>query len=73
LGNFYLTSIVSLRKGNKRNYPFPAAAGKQITVHDYDFVRDRYFFIDMYYKDYFEEGFRMICSGFISIKINQGI
>ncbi len=58
LGNFYLTSIASLEKGEQQKLSISGSSSEnKVTVHDYDFIRNRYFFIDTYYKDHYEEGF----------------
>ena len=58
VGNFYLTGIASLEKGEQQKLSISGSSSEsKTTVHDYDFVRNRYFFIDTYYKNYYEQGF----------------
>jgi hypothetical protein len=58
LGDFYLTSIASLEKGEQQKLSISGSSSEnRVTVHDYDFIRNRYFFIDTYYKEYYEKGF----------------
>jgi hypothetical protein len=58
VGNFYFTGIASLEKGEQKKLTISGSSSEsQTELHDYDFIKNRYFFIDTYYKDYFEKGF----------------
>jgi len=58
VGNFYFTGIASLEKGEQKKLTISGSSSEsQTQLHDYDFIKNRYFFIDAYYKDYFEGGF----------------
>ena len=58
VGNFYMTGIASLEKGEQKKITISGSSSEsQTTIHDYDFVKNRYFFVDTYYKDYYEKGF----------------
>ncbi len=58
VGDFYFTSIASLEKGEQQKLSLSGSSSEsKTTVFDYNFVRNRYFFIDTYYRNYYENGF----------------
>ena len=58
IGNFYLTGLVSLEKGEQKKLTISGGSKEsKSVVHDYDFIKNRYFFIDQYYRGRFEAGF----------------
>lgn len=57
VGNFYFTGIASLEKGEQQKLTISGSASEsQTTVRDYEFMKNRYFFVDQYYLDYYESG-----------------
>lgn len=57
VGNFYFTGIASLEKGDQQKLTISGSAKEsQTTIRDYDFMKNRYFFVDSYYRNYFEAG-----------------
>jgi len=58
VGNFYVTTLASLEKGEQKKLSISGSSKESKTViHDYDFVKDRYFFMDDYYRERYETGF----------------
>ncbi|TFH02464.1 MAG: cell surface protein SprA [Calditrichales bacterium] len=58
VGNFYFTGIASIEKGEQKKLTISGNSEESKTVvHDYDFVKNKYFFMDEYYRTRFEEGF----------------
>ncbi len=58
MGNLHLTTIASLEKGQQEELTVNGSASEQThTIKDYEFIRNRYFFIDLDYHGYFEQGF----------------
>jgi len=58
VGNFHLSGIASLEKGEQKKLTISGSAKEsQTKIHDYDFIRNRYFFIDDFYLDNYETGF----------------
>jgi len=58
VGNLYFTAIASLEKGQQQELSISGGASESnTTVKDYEFIRNRYFFADTYYRDTFEDGF----------------
>jgi hypothetical protein len=58
IGNLYLTGLVSLEKGEQKKLTISGGSKEsKSVVHDYDFIKKRYFFIDQYYRERFEAGF----------------
>lgn len=56
VGDFYFTGIASLEKGEQQKLTISgSAAESQTTVRDYDYIKNRYFFIDDYYVGEFEK------------------
>lgn len=57
LGNLHFTGIASLEKGQQQELSISGGASEATTkVKDTDFIKNRYFFVDKYYRDYFEYG-----------------
>ena len=57
MGNLYFTAIASLEKGQQQELSLSGGSKEsKSTIKDYDFIKNRYFFADTYYKDYFENG-----------------
>jgi len=57
VGDFYFTGIASLEKGEQQKLTISGGASEsKTTVRDYDYIKNRYFFVDEYYADYFEQG-----------------
>ncbi len=58
LGNLYFTGIASLEKGQQQELTVSGGSKEsQTTVKDYEFIKNRYFFADLYYRNYYEQGF----------------
>lgn len=58
VGNFYFTGVASLEKGEQKKLTISGSSKESKSViHDYDFIKNRYFFVDTYYEDRFEKGF----------------
>jgi hypothetical protein len=58
VGNLFITGLASLEKGEQKKLTISGSSKEsKSTVHDYDFIKNRYFFIDQYYRDRYEEGF----------------
>lgn len=59
VGNLYFTAIASLEKGQQQELSINGGASESnSTVKDYEFIRNRYFFADNYYRETFEDGLR---------------
>ncbi len=59
MGNLYLTAIASLEKGQQQELTISGSAKESsTTIRDYEFIKNRYFFIDNYYRDHFEDGLK---------------
>jgi len=57
LGNLTVAGIASLEKGEQKKLTISGSSSEsQSKIHDYDFIKNRYFFVDTYYYDYFEQG-----------------
>jgi len=57
VGDFYFTGIASLEKGEQQKLTISGSASEsQTTVRDYEYIKNRYFFVDDYYVNYFEDG-----------------
>jgi len=58
IGNFTIAGIASLEKGEQKKLTISGSASESKSkIHDYDFIKSRYFFIDTYYNEYFEQGY----------------
>ncbi len=58
IGNFNIAGIASLEKGEQKKLTISGSSSEsQTTIHDYDFIKNRYFFLDTYYRDYYEQGY----------------
>jgi len=58
VGNLFFSGIASLEKGEQKKLTISGSSSESKTnLHDYDFIRNRYFFVDAFYADYFELGF----------------
>ena len=52
IGPLALQSVVAREQSNKVQTPFTSGIeGEERIIRDYEFIKDRYFFIDQYYKD----------------------
>jgi len=57
VGDFHFTGIASIEKGEQQKLTISgSAAESQSTVRDYEYIKNRYFFVDNLYVDRFEEG-----------------
>ncbi len=57
MGDLYFTAIASLEKGQQQELSLNGSAKEsKTTIHDYDFIKNRYFFADMIYRNQFEAG-----------------
>jgi len=57
VGDFYFTGIASLEKGEQQKLTISGSASEsQTTIRDYDYIKNRYFFVDEYYVEEFEKG-----------------
>jgi len=57
IGNLHITTIASLEKGQQQELSINGSAkSSKITVHDYEFIKNRYFFADSIYRAHFEKG-----------------
>jgi cell surface protein SprA len=58
VGNWNITAIASLEKGEQEKLTITGSATTTTEmIRDYEFIKDRYFFIDTYYRDHFESQF----------------
>ncbi len=58
VGNFYFTGLASIEKGEQKKLSISGGSKESRSIiHDYDFLKDRYFFMDQYYRERYEEGF----------------
>jgi cell surface protein SprA len=56
VGNFDFTGIASLERGENQTLSLTGGAQEQtFRTKDYEYVRDRYFFVDSLYRDRFEQ------------------
>ncbi len=59
MGDLYFTAVASLEKGQQQELSLNGSAKEsKITIHDYDFIKNRYFFADKVYRDQFEDGLK---------------
>ena len=59
MGNLYMTAIASLEKGQQQQLTLNGSASEsKVTIKDYDFIKNRYFFADMAYRNQFENGLK---------------
>jgi len=59
VGNLHVTTIASLEKGQQQQLSISGGASEQkVNVKDTDFIKNRYFFADMFYRNNFENGFK---------------
>ncbi len=59
MGNLYMTTIASLEKGQQQELTISGSAKESsTTIRDYEFIKNRYFFIDNFYRDHFEDGLK---------------
>ncbi len=59
LGDLHFTAIASLEKGQQQELTISGSSSESKTViKDYDFIKNRYFFADMFYHDRFEDGLK---------------
>jgi len=59
IGNLYVTTIASLEKGQQQELSISGSAKESsTTIRDYEFIKNRYFFIDKPYHDHFEDGLK---------------
>ncbi len=59
MGNLYVTTIASLEKGQQQELSISGSAKESsTTIKDYEFIKNRYFFIDKFYRDHFEDGLK---------------
>ncbi|KAA3608815.1 MAG: cell surface protein SprA [Calditrichaeota bacterium] len=58
MGNMHLTTIASIEKGEQQELKISgnSSASKSV-IKDIDFIKDRYFFVDYIYRDYWENGY----------------
>jgi motility/secretion related protein SprA len=57
VGDFYFTGIASLEKGEQQKLTISgSAAESKSTIRDYEYIKNRYFFVDQYYVDYSDDG-----------------
>jgi hypothetical protein len=57
VGDFYFTGIASLEKGEQQKLTISGSASEsQTTVRDYDYIKNKYFFVDTYYVNEYENG-----------------
>ncbi len=58
LGNLKMTSIASLEKGQQQELKISGNSSSSTTIiKDIDYIQNRYFFIDRFYRDVFEDEF----------------
>ncbi|MBN2364874.1 MAG: cell surface protein SprA, partial [Calditrichaeota bacterium] len=58
VGNFSFTGIASLQRGEKSKLTKTGGAAENtFPVRDYEYVRDRFFFVDDYYANLFESSY----------------
>ena len=58
LGNLHFTTIASIEKGQQQELNISGGSSSSTSViKDINYIQNRYFFIDPYYRDYFEKGF----------------
>ncbi|MEJ2053487.1 MAG: cell surface protein SprA, partial [Calditrichaceae bacterium] len=59
MGNLHMTAIASLEKGQQQELSISGGAhsSKKI-IKDTDFIKNQYFFVSQYYRNYYEKGFR---------------
>jgi cell surface protein SprA len=56
VGNFNFTGIASLERGENQTLSLTGGAREQtFRIKDYEYIRDRYFFVDSLYRDRFEQ------------------
>ncbi|HHJ51662.1 MAG TPA: cell surface protein SprA, partial [Caldithrix abyssi] len=59
MGDLYFTAIASLEKGQQQELSISGGSSEsKTTIKDYDFIKNRYFFADMFYHDRFEDGLK---------------
>ena len=59
IGNLHMTTIASLERGEQQQLSISGGSSESnITIKDYDFIKNRYFFADMSYRDAFEKGLK---------------
>jgi hypothetical protein len=58
VGNFFFTGIASLEKGEQKKLTISGSSREsQSIIRDYDFIKNRYFFVDTLYRDLYEPGY----------------
>ncbi len=58
LGNLHFTTIASLEKGQQQELNISGGSSSSTTIiKDINYIQNRYFFIDPFYRDRFESGF----------------
>ena len=58
VGDFHFTTIASLEKGEQKKLTVEGGAQEtEQKLNDYQFLPNQYFFVDTYYRDYFQFGF----------------
>ena len=58
IGNLFITGLASLEKGEQKKLTISGSSSESKSiVHDYDFIKNRYFFMDQYFQQRFEKGF----------------
>ena len=59
VGNLYITTIASLEKGQQQELSISGSSqSSKVKIRDYEFIKNRYFFADMYYHDHYEDGLK---------------
>ncbi len=59
VGNLYVTSIASLEKGQQQELSISGSSSEsKTTIWDRDFIKNKYFFLDLSYREQYEEGYR---------------
>lgn len=58
LGDLKMTTIASLEKGQQQELKISGSSSSSTKeIKDIDYIRDRFFFVDRYYRDTYESGF----------------
>ena len=59
IGDLHMTTIASLEKGEQQQLSISGGSSEsKITIKDYDFIKNRYFFADTSYRKAFEDGLK---------------
>jgi len=58
MGNLHLTTIASIEKGEQQELKISGnSSASQSVIKDIDFIKDRYYFLDNSYREYWEDGY----------------